>query len=94
MAKKPVTPKKTTKAVKPRAAAEPMKKTTSKKAPVKKAAPPAIKTSAAAAPSAPIGPAAPRRIPTSAEIRAQFLEFFEEQRHTIVPSDAVDPGGR
>jgi alanyl-tRNA synthetase len=90
MAKKPATPKKTTKTAKPRAA-KPLKKTAVKKAPPKKAAPPAIKKPAAAA--QPIGAAAPQRIPTSAEIRAQFLEFFEEQRHTIVPSMPLIPVG-
>ncbi len=30
---------------------------------------------------------------TSAEIRRSFLEFFEEQRHTIVPSASLVPGG-
>jgi alanyl-tRNA synthetase len=83
MAKKPATLKKTTKAARPTAAARPAKTTVVKKAPAKKAAPPA----------APIGPAKPPRIPTSAEIRAQFLEFFEEQRHTIVPSMPLIPVG-
>jgi alanyl-tRNA synthetase len=96
MAKKPATPKKTTKAVgpkkaTPKTAAKPAKKVTAQKAPPKKAAPPAIKKPAATV--QPIGPAAPRKIPTSAEIRAQFLEFFEEQRHTIVPSMPLIPVG-
>jgi alanyl-tRNA synthetase len=92
MAKKPATPKKTTKPVKPKAVAKPVKKTAVKKAvPIKKATPPAIKKPAVAV--QPIGPAKPRRIPTSAEIRAQFLEYFEEQRHTIVPSMPLIPVG-
>ncbi len=31
--------------------------------------------------------------PTSAEIRQQFLDFFTEHRHTIVPSDSLIPAG-
>ena len=30
---------------------------------------------------------------TGAEVRQAFLEFFEEQRHTIVPSSPLVPGG-
>jgi alanyl-tRNA synthetase len=91
MAKKPATPKKTTKPVKPKTAAKPVKKAATKAAPAKKPAPQAIKKPAAAV--QPIGPAKPRKIPTSAEIRAQFLEYFEEQRHTIVPSMPLIPVG-
>ncbi|HSD83465.1 MAG TPA: alanine--tRNA ligase [Anaerolineae bacterium] len=88
MAKKPATPKKTTKPVKPKTVAA----RTTKKAPaVKKSTPQAIKKTAAAAP--PIGRAKPPRVPTSAEVRAQFLEYFEEQRHTIVPSMPLIPVG-
>src|SRR5512144_620295 len=31
--------------------------------------------------------------PTGAEIRKTFLEFFEEHKHTIVPSASLIPGG-
>jgi alanyl-tRNA synthetase len=91
MAKKPATPKKTTKAVGPKTAKSKTAAKPVKKPATKKAAPPAIKKPAAVA--QPIGSAKPRRIPTSAEIRAQFLEYFEEQRHTIVPSMPLIPVG-
>ena len=29
------------------------------------------------------------KVPTAAEIRATFLDFFKEKQHTIVPSDNV-----
>jgi alanyl-tRNA synthetase len=102
MAKKLAPPKKPAKPVKPKAAAKPAKKAAAKQAPAKaapakarpaKKAVPTISKPAAATPSASIGQARPRRIPTSAEIRAQFLEFFEEQRHTIVPSMPLIPVG-
>ncbi|CAG0926776.1 alanyl-tRNA synthetase [Thermoflexales bacterium] len=94
MAKKPATPKQTTKTVKPKAVTAKLTKKAParKKAPaVKKIAPQATKKPEAAAP--PIGPVKPQRIPTSAEIRAQFLDYFEEQRHTIVPSMPLIPVG-
>jgi alanyl-tRNA synthetase len=91
MTKKPATPKKTAKAVKPKAAAKPVKKPAAKKAPPKKAAPKTIKKPAAGA--QPIGPAKSRRIPTSAEIRDQFLQFFKDRGHTIVPSMPLIPAG-
>ncbi len=31
-------------------------------------------------------------VKTAAEIRAEFLSFFEEKQHTIVPSDSLVPG--
>jgi len=31
----------------------------------------------------------PAKVPTAAEIRASFLDFFKEKQHTIVPSDNV-----
>ncbi len=31
----------------------------------------------------------PAKVPTAAEIRATFLDFFKEKQHTIVPSDNV-----
>ena len=91
MAKNPATPKKITQAARPKAAAKPVKKTAARKAPVKKAAPQAIRKPAANPHAS--EPAAPQRIPTSAEVRAQFLEFFEEQRHTIVSSMPLIPVG-
>jgi alanyl-tRNA synthetase len=43
--------------------------------------------------SAPIEPAKADRFMSSAEIRSQFLDFMEEQRHTIVPSIPLIPVG-
>ncbi|HTP08126.1 MAG TPA: alanine--tRNA ligase, partial [Anaerolineae bacterium] len=91
MAKKPATPKKTPKPVKPKTAAKPVKKAATKVAAVKKAASPAIKKPTATV--QPIGPAKPRRIPTSAEIRDQFLQFMKNRGHTIVPSMPLIPAG-
>ncbi len=38
-------------------------------------------------------PAQRMAVATSAEIRQQFLDFFSEHRHTIVPSDSLVPVG-
>ncbi len=91
MAKKPAAVKTTAKAARPKAAAKPIQKTHAKKAPAKKAALPAIEKPVASA--APLGPAQPRRIPTSAEIRDQFLQFMKDRGHTIVPSMPLIPAG-
>ncbi len=99
MTKKPTSTKQRTKAVKPKAAStKTTKKAPAKKAlaarrapAVKKALPQAIKKPAAAA--QPIGPAKPRRILTSAEIRNQFLQFMKDRGHTIVPSMPLIPAG-
>ena len=102
MPKKPTTLKKATKAVKPKAAVKAAKKTAVKKAPAAARAAPKTaasktttrtKSPAETAHFTPIALAKPDRVLTSAEIRAQFLEFFEEQRHTIVPSMPLIPIG-
>jgi alanyl-tRNA synthetase len=103
MAKKPATPKKPSKAVgpktaTPKTAVKTTKKTVAaKKAPIKKTAvkkpaPPVVATKPVGATKA-IGPAKAARTYTSAEIRTQFLEFFEEHGHTIVPSMPLIPAG-
>ena len=92
MAKTPATPKKTTKAVRPRVAAAKM----TKKAAVKKVAAKTAShktTKPAAARLAPIEPAKPDRVLTSAEIRDQFLQFMKDRGHTIVPSMPLIPAG-
>ena len=62
-----------------------------KKSAVKK---PAVKKAAPARKAAkPIGPAKANRVPTSAEIRDQFLNFMRERGHTIVPSMPLIPAG-
>ncbi len=44
-------------------------------------------------PAAPKGATPGPKKMTGAEVRQAFLEFFEEQRHTIVPSSPLVPGG-
>ncbi len=44
-------------------------------------------------PAAPKGATPALKKMTGAEVRQAFLEFFEEQRHTIVPSSPLVPGG-
>jgi alanyl-tRNA synthetase len=88
MAKKATAPRKSSQPVKKTAAKKPL---TAKKASIKKAAPPAIKKPAAAA--KPLGPAKPERVLTGNEIRAQFLQFFADRGHTIVPSMPLIPAG-
>ena len=91
MAKKPITPKKTTRAAKPKAATKPVKKTVAKKTPAKKTA---LQTNKQLAARAPLRKSTkPARIPTSAEIRDQFLQFMQERGHTIVPSMPLIPAG-
>ena len=88
MAKKAVTPKKPTKPVKPMAKSKPVKKTA---VPKKTAAP--MKVTAPKTAAKPIGTAKADRVPTSAEIRDQFLNFMRERGHTIVPSMPLIPAG-
>ncbi|HRF48491.1 MAG TPA: alanine--tRNA ligase [Anaerolineales bacterium] len=44
-------------------------------------------------PAAPKGATPGSKKMTGAEVRQAFLEFFEEQRHTVVPSSPLVPGG-
>ncbi len=44
-------------------------------------------------PAAPKGATPGPKHMTGAEVRQAFLEYFEEQRHTIVPSSPLVPGG-
>jgi len=100
MVKKAATPKKSSKTLKPTAKKAAVKKAV---APKKTAAPkkvtaskkPAVpkKATAPKAAAKPIGPAKADRVPSSAEIRDQFLNFMRERGHTIVPSMPLIPAG-